>query len=663
MEYHEGSFEVKRQAVALGLICIIMQLGIFTVFAKEPTPASQPLGGSASIIYTVVVNNEDAAKHTAHVRLVVDEPTGSSLTVTFDRQGALLGGPYPISIRDLRAANEKGEKLWTSQYSDQGWPSWTVSTQNAKTVIVEYDVVLDYYWKAIDAYLGYLGPDFMMSIGLWMFLVPSGFSKRPVLANFSLPTGWDAYGPWDRQDGTWYAPSLEYFVTSTFALGRFRVITRHIVDTDVSIVVYDKWARSMQEEIADASFRIFEYYATVVFTKPPIGKYMAIYAPGTNDGKDIGQCEWSQSQGISVVQRFVTGHMVNYAHRVFHIWNVFPPTGMQAGKTERDWSWWAAEGIAIYYNNRALVDLGYLKGNEPARDDFDRYLREFLGTKNDAALAQAFKLWDVSTDAYFFVTYRKGALVSLLMDALTRKVTNGNKTLDDLMRTLYERYGGMKGVYANKDMIKLLNSITGFDFNPFFDKYVYGKDRLPLKLVPGDLDVDWPELLRALKLSRFPIMTLTLSDGFPEVGQTVKMSASLTTADGKPIVNQTITFYLNSTQRIFTIIGSAATDESGLATLTFKVEVDRGTYQVVAYYAGSILFSEAKETAALTVLPAEVLTTTSMSTTQVSKEASTFPVQVTWLRIDWPCLVVIFVVVAVAVVVLARRFMDKGDER
>lgn len=76
---------MKRQAVSLGLICIILQLGIFVVLAKEPTSASQPLGATASIIYTVIVNNEDAAKHTAHVRLIVNEPTGSSLTVTFDR--------------------------------------------------------------------------------------------------------------------------------------------------------------------------------------------------------------------------------------------------------------------------------------------------------------------------------------------------------------------------------------------------------------------------------------------------------------------------------------------------------------------------------------------------------------------------------------------------
>jgi hypothetical protein len=350
----------------------------------------------------------------------------------------------------------------------------------------------------------------------------------------------------------------------------------------------------MQEEIAAASFKIFEYYATLVFTKSPIDRYMAIYAPGTDDAKDIGQCEWSQSQAISVVQRFVTGHMVNYAHRVFHIWNVFPPTGMQAGTTERDWSWWAAEGIAIYYNNRALVDLGYLEGNEPMREDFDRYLREFLGTKNDTPVAQAYKLWDVSTDAYFFVTYRK---------------------------------------------------------------YVYGKDRLPLKLAPGDLAVDWPQLLRALKLSRFPIMTLTFSDSFPKVGQTVSMTAQLVTIDSKPIVNQTITFYLNST-----LIGSGTTDQSGLATLTFKVEVDRGTYQVVANYAGSPLFSGTKESAALTVLPMEVTVTSTAgptSTTQVATETSVLPVQMTWLQVHWPYLVLALMVAAIAVVFVGRRLRSR----
>lgn len=247
--------------------------------------------------------------------------------------------------------------------------------------------------------------------------------------------------------------------------------------------------------------------------------------------------------------------MVEYAHRVFHIWNVFPPTGMRAGTAERDWTWWAAEGGAIYYNTRVLVDLGYLNGNEHLRDDFNRYLREFLGTKNDAALAQAFKLWETNTDAYFFVTYRKGALVFFLLDALTRKVTDGNKTLDDLMRTLYKNYGGMKGTYSNRDLIRLLNSMTGFDFGLFFTKYVYGIDRLPLKLMPGDLTVDWSELISALKLSD------TITATTASVSHTTKTSTS-------------------GTSVVLTTSRTAITSESEASTTTMELVTGALSIQV-----------------------------------------------------------------------------------
>lgn len=554
--------------------------------------------GDVSILYTVVIDNESAPKHMAHVRLRMDALTGPSVTLAFDKQGGLLGGPHPISVRNLSATNERGERLQTTQYSEGGWPSWVVSAYNTKILTIEYDVILGYYWKAIDAYVGYIGRDFGMSMGLWTFLVPNGFSKSPVLANFSLPAGWGVYAPWEKEGDLWYAPTLEYFSTSTFALGAFRVLTRRVSSTDVSIVVYDRWEQPLQQQIADACFRIFEYYAATVFRMSPLERYMAIWAPTTHDEKTVGQCEWSHSQGISLWQRrFHAGHMQEYAHRVFHIWNVFPPTGMQAGTRENDWTWWAAEGIAIYYNTRALVDLGYLKGNELLREDLNRYLQGVLGTKNDAPVAEAFKLWDVSTDAYFFVTYRKGALVSFLMDALTRKLTGEDKTLDDVMRGLYERYGNMRASYSNRDIARIISSMAGFDFDPFFARYVYGKDKLPLQVIPGDLTVDWFELLQSLKLSRIPLITLRVSPTLGKVGETVTFTARLVSIDNRPIMNQTINFYLDST-----LVGSTTTDESGLATLIFKIMVNPGTFTVTAHYAGSTIFLQSKETAMLNVL-------------------------------------------------------------
>jgi len=297
-------------------------------------------------------------------------------------------------------------------------------------------------------------------------------------------------------------------------------------------------------------------------------------------------------------------------------------------------------------NDKVTRDLGIIDESAFLQYEARFYFDEVLGTKNDVPLVstsldQSYPLWRLP--------YWKGALVSFVLDGLIQKITVGAHSLDDVLSAIYERYGRMNGLCSNEEIVKVISSVMSFDFKPFFDRYIYGKDRLPLKILAGDLAVDWPELLQGLKLSSFPIMTLTLSDSFPTVGQTVEPTAQLVTIDSEPIANQMITFSLNST-----LIGSIATDQSGLATLIFNVEVNRGTYRLVASYAGSSLFSPTEESATLAVLPGEAPaagTTTSMSTTEVS--AST--VQVAWLQMDWLYLVLAVVVRAIAVVLVSRR--------
>jgi len=98
---------------------------------------------------------------------------------------------------------------------------------------------------------------------------------------------------------------------------------------------------------------------------------------------------------------------------------------------------------------------------------------------------------------------------------------------------------------------------------------------------------------------RIPLMTLIVWDALPKVGQNIALTTKLTSVDDKLVVNQTIQFYLNSTS-----IGSGTTDKYGLATLTFKVELNPGTYPIVAYRAGfsSPLLSQRRKTAMLTVM-------------------------------------------------------------
>ena len=164
---------------------------------------------------------------------------------------------------------------------------------------------------------------------------------------------------------------------------------------------------------------------------------------------------------------------------------------------------------------------------------------------------------------------------------------------------------------------------------------------------------------RGADSAKIPKITLNLSPNPVSFGDTVVLTARLINVDQKPIMNETINFFLNSSDNRLTVVGSAITDNSGLATLSYKLisEVLTGKYDVVAYYPGSPLFLEGKKTATLTVLPAMVtgtVETTLMSTTELTGQVSTSLVQVTLLQTDWPYLVLALVIVAIAVVFVAR---------
>ena len=56
--------------------------------------------------------------------------------------------------------------------------------------------------------------------------------------------------------------------------------------------------------------------------------------------------------------------------------------------------------------------------------------------------------------------YVKGNVVSFLLDAHIRRVTNGRKSMDDAMRVAYERYGGERGFTAD-ELRAVVEAIAG----------------------------------------------------------------------------------------------------------------------------------------------------------------------------------------------------------
>jgi len=192
------------------------------------------------------------------------------------------------------------------------------------------------------------------------------------------------------------------------------------------------------------------------------------------------------------------------SHEYFHTWNVkrikpvvFTPYDLsQETHTEQ---LWAFEGITSYYDDLALVRSSII---EPASylellgQTITRVLRG-QGRFKQSVAASSFDTWtrfykqDESAPNNIVSYYTKGSLIALALDLIIQQTTNNQKSLDDLLRLLWQDYGKPGRGLAEKEIEKLLSELTGEDMTDFFANYLYGTQDLPLENLLKTVGIDF----------------------------------------------------------------------------------------------------------------------------------------------------------------------------
>jgi predicted metalloprotease with PDZ domain len=176
------------------------------------------------------------------------------------------------------------------------------------------------------------------------------------------------------------------------------------------------------------------------------------------------------------------------AHEYFHHYNVKRIRPVELGpfdytKENRTNMLWIAEGITVYYDHLIVARAGLYSGVELLKkfSDLINHYESDRG-KNHQTLAEAsFNTWNDgpfgnnssgSVDNTISV-YEKGTVVALLLDMRIRKETNGRKSLDNVMRVLYEAFYERKGRgFTEKEFQSVCERIAGAPLSDVFE-YVY----------------------------------------------------------------------------------------------------------------------------------------------------------------------------------------------
>ncbi len=187
------------------------------------------------------------------------------------------------------------------------------------------------------------------------------------------------------------------------------------------------------------------------------------------------------------------------SHEYFHTWfvkrirpAVFAPYNLQKENYTR--LLWLFEGFTSYYDDLLVARCGIFDVNtylqRTARTINN--VKRAIGRKKQTLTESSFDAWikfyrqDENATNALVNYYTKGSLVALALDLTIRIRTNNQKSLDDGMRLLWERYGHNyepesreKGIGETEAEL-LFEEATGLDLNEFFKRYVHGTNELKL---------------------------------------------------------------------------------------------------------------------------------------------------------------------------------------
>lgn len=76
--------------------------------------------------------------------------------------------------------------------------------------------------------------------------------------------------------------------------------------------------------------------------------------------------------------------------------------------------------------------------------------------------------------------YGGGMFVGIAQDLRIRKATNNQKSLDDLMKFLFKKYGGSNKNYNLKEIQQKISELNGTDQTDFFNDYILGIKKIPV---------------------------------------------------------------------------------------------------------------------------------------------------------------------------------------
>lgn len=378
-------------------------------------------------------------------------------------------------VKNLRVTDSAGKVV---NYESKQGGAWQLSNIPDGSARLSYQVDLSFTknkWNSGNEQAGVYLDGAVFVVTKALFIVSDDSSDYRV--NFDLPHDWKISTPWQTTDGaigrSFVVEDKSDLINNSVVVGKHTEYVFKDGNFTFSLALLGQ-TKDAKDLIAPTLQNTLHSFIQI-FDKTPPTKYLmtVFYADGADAEAYAKSAAFTEHDALTKDNLIRWGNTV--AHEFFHSWNGHAIKGEDYESTQ-----WFSEGFTEYYANLALVrqrlidDELFIKKME---NNLGLYLYFNASPAFDGA---SLKEAGAKKTRYRLGVYDGGWAAAFCLDVIIRSETKGKKSLDDLMRLMYERFGLTSKKYRYDDLIAAASEIAGRDMSEFFKKYVEGKEQLPV---------------------------------------------------------------------------------------------------------------------------------------------------------------------------------------
>jgi predicted metalloprotease with PDZ domain len=461
------------------ILLLAVSTGLPNVAAGQSPGTSAPI---TDISYEVTFTRPNADRRTVSsaMTFTVGGPAPVILSLPAWTPGAYEIANFARNIYGF-SAEEAGNSLsWDKLDPD----TWRVRPRGAGEVTVRFDYQAD----SLDNAASWSRADFLLFNGTNLFLYPEGrgfdFSAT---VSVNTETGWKiATGMTSAGPRRFAAPNYHDLVDMPFFVGQFDLDSAEISGTWVRFATYPSGSVTGGARVAvwEALKRVIPAEVRV-FGEVPWTTYSVLQIADLSYSGGSGLEH--QNSHVDVLGPGMLGTPVLpslYAHEIFHAWNVkrLRPSDLWPYRYDQEQPTpllWISEGITDYYADLAEVRGGVINAIEFYAATNDK-IAQVAALPPTALEDASLSTWIHPRDGTEYIYYPKGSLAGFLLDIIIRDATDNRRSLDDVMRELYNTdYKSNRGFTSDEWWSAVSRAANGKSFTDFYARYIDGRDPYP----------------------------------------------------------------------------------------------------------------------------------------------------------------------------------------